>query len=105
MTTLSGEHDRYHSYESMTRLLETAGLTELLAPTEVPVIGDRVCIGSDLLKARKDITKFSANYAVTVEDGEVQVFVGDFRDAEEPDMPIRLGLTKGKGISLQHPIT
>lgn len=105
MTTRFGENDRHQSFESMTRMLEKAELTELFAPTEIPVIGDRVCIGSDLLKARKDITKFSASYAVTLEDDEVRVFVGDFRVGEEQDMSVRLGLTRGAGLDLQHPIT
>jgi hypothetical protein len=105
MTTRFGENDRHQSFESMTRMLEKAELTGLFAPTEIPVIGDRVCIGSDLLKARKDITKFSASYAVTLEDDEVRVFVGDFLLDEEQSLPLRLGLTRGKGLDMQDPIT
>ena len=78
---------------------------ELMADTEIPVIGDRVCVGSNLLSARQDIEKVTAQYALTYNGAELSVMVGGFRSRKDPLQHLRLGRTKGEGIDMQRVIS
>lgn len=106
MSILSGDVSSYNSFEQMVCLLERAEVQEVLGHTKVPVIGDRVCVGSNVLRARKDIVMMAARFALLREGMELRVFVDDFRaDDADSSQAVPLGLTKGEGIDAQRVIS